>query len=47
MVIRVQTRNKETPLNAMKLAIRMLFDQSQKLSSVFDKVLADYIKNNS
>ena len=46
MIIRVQTRNKETPLNAMKMALRMLHEQSQKMSQVFDKALGDYIKNH-
>ena len=46
MVIRIQTRNKETPIGAMKLGLRMLFEQSQKIASVFDKALGDYIKNN-
>ena len=46
MVIRVQTRNKETPLSAMKIALRMLYEQSQKMSHVFDKAMAEYIKQN-
>ncbi len=46
MVIRVQTRNKETPLSAMKIALRMLYEQSQKMSHVFEKAMADYIKHN-
>ena len=46
MVIRVQTRNRETPLSAMKQAIRTLRDQSQKLSSVFEKALGDFIRSN-
>ncbi len=46
MVIRVQTRNKESPLSAMKQALRTLRDQSQKLSSVFEKALGEYIRSN-
>ena len=46
MVIRIQTRGKETPLSAMKLALRMLHEQSQKMTSVFDKALGEYMKHN-
>lgn len=46
MVIRVQTRNKETPLSAMKLALRVLNEQSQRLTQVFDKAVSEYVRMN-
>ena len=46
MVIRVQTRNKESPLSAMKIALRGLHEHSQRMSHVFEKALGDYIKNH-
>ncbi len=47
MIIRVQTRNKETPLSAMKIALRMLYEQSQKMAHVFDKAMTDFMKQNA
>lgn len=46
MVIRVQTRNKETPIMAMKTALRLLNEQSTKMSTVFDKALNEFIRVN-
>lgn len=46
MVIRVQTRNKETPLGAMKTALRILHDQSMKMSTAFEKALNEFIRQN-
>lgn len=46
MVIRVQTRNKETPIGAMKTALRVLNEQTNKMTTVFEKALNEYVRQH-